>query len=143
MKNNKLKNILLFAGIIEIMIGLVHFIMPYFIYKIKNFELLPQNELDFILLCVLSVGILLVAFGLVTILLTKKLNHIIDIMYIFIIIQILLWILRVSLEFIYPLNIDMFYVNPFTNIVLPGLVLELLLFIVSFTLIRKEMVSNQ
>jgi len=141
--NNKLKNILFIAGIIEIIIGLIHFIMPYFVYKITNFGLLPQNESDFIILCVLSVGILLIAFGLVTILLTKKLNLIIDIMYIYIIIQIILWIMRVSFELIYPLNIDMFYINPFTNIVLPGLVIELLLFIVSFILIKKEMKSNK
>ena len=140
--NNKLKNLLLIAGAIEIIIGLIHFIMPYFIYKIKNYELLPQNESDFIILCVLSVGILLIAFGLVTILLTKRLNLIIDIVYIYIIIQIILWVLRVSFEFIYPLNIDMFYIYPFTSIVLPGLIGELLLFIISFILIKKEMVSK-
>ena len=140
--NNKLKNLLLIAGAIEIIIGLIHFIMPYFIYKIKNYELLPQNESDFIILCVLSVGILLIAFGLVTILLTKRLNLIMDIVYIYIIIQIGLWVLRVSFEFIYPLNIDMFYIDPFTSIVLPGLIGELLLFIISFILIKKEMVRK-
>ena len=140
-KINKLKNILLLAGMLEIIIGVMHFIMPYFVYKIDNFSLLPQAEIDFIILCVLSVGILLIAFGLITILLTKKLNLIIDIMYLYIIVQIILWTLRVSFEIIYPLNIDMFYINPFTNVVLPGLIIELLLFIVAFIMLRKEQLN--
>ena len=140
--NQYLQNIIKLAGIIEIIIGLIHFVMPYFIYQINNFNLLPKNELVFILLCVLSVGILLISLGIITILLAKQLDKIIDIMSIFIIIQIILWIFRVTFEFIFPLNINMFYIDPFTNIVLPGLIIELLLFIFSYILIKNYTINK-
>ena len=136
---DKIKQILLLAGGIEIFIGLLHFIMPYYIYIIENFRILQKIELDFIILLILAVGILLFAFGLVTIFLAKKATLILDILYYYVIIKIFLWTSRVCLEFIYPVKLSMFYIEPFTIIVLPGLILELILFFIAMVLIRKQL----
>jgi hypothetical protein len=84
-----------------------------------------------------AVGILLIAFGAITILLSSKINEIKEILYYYLIIKIILWVARVFLEVLYPLGLDMFYVEPFTLIVLPGLIVELFLFIIAAILLKK------
>jgi hypothetical protein len=138
---NKIKNLLVVAGIVEILVGLLHFGMPYFLYQSSGFEQLSQIESDFLLLVTYAVGILLIAFGATTILLSSKIDEIQEIIFYYVIIQIILWIARVSLEIIYPIGLDMFYIEPFTLIVLPGLVVELLLFIVSAILLKKLIIK--
>ncbi len=134
---NKIKYILRVAGTIEILVGLLHFLMPYFLYQSTGFKELNHIESDFVLLVTYSVGILLIAFGATTILLSSKIKEMKEIVYYYLIIKIILWIARVSLEIIYPVGLNMFYIEPFTLIVLPGLIIELLLFIVSAILLKK------
>lgn len=136
---NKIRNILILAGIVEILVGLLHFAMPYYLYQSSGFEQLNHIESDFVLLVTYAVGILLIAFGATTILLASKIHEIKEIVYYYVIIKIVLWMLRVVLELIYPVGLDMFYIEPFTLIVLPGLVVELLLFVVSANLLKKSM----
>jgi len=137
-KINITKKILLVAGIIEIAVGLLHFVMPFFAYQAKGFSLLDTNEINFVTLVVFAVGILLVAFGAITILFSRNLESTIEVLYYYIVIKTVLWTGRVVLELIYPVNLNMFYIEPFTLVVLPGLIIELLLFAVSFVLIRKK-----
>ena len=139
---NLTKQILLAAGIIEIAVGLLHFSMPYFAYQTKGFSLLQPNEINFVTLVIFAVGILLVAFGSITILFSRKLESMIEMLYYYVVIKTILWIGRVVLELLYPINLSMFYVEPFTLVVLPGLIIELLLFIVSIVLIKKVMIAK-
>jgi len=139
---NLTKNVLLVAGIIEIAVGLLHFAMPSFAYQAKGFSLLQPDEISFVTLVIFAVGILLVAFGSLTILFSRKVESIIEVLYYYVVIKTILWIGRVVLELLYPVNLSMFYVEPFTLIVLPGLLIELLLFIVSVVLVKKIMVAK-
>ncbi|MCU7934547.1 MAG: hypothetical protein KZQ99_06660 [Candidatus Thiodiazotropha sp. (ex Dulcina madagascariensis)] len=139
---NLTKQILLVAGIIEIAVGLLHFAMPSFAYQAKGFSLLEPNEINFVTLVVFAVGILLVAFGAITILFSRKLESMVEVLYYYVVIKTILWAGRVILELIYPVNLSMFYVEPFTLVVLPGLIIELLLFVVSVVLIRKIVVAK-
>jgi hypothetical protein len=134
---NKIKNILVVAGIVEILVGLLHYGMPDYLYQSSGFEQLNQIESDYVLLVTYAVGILLIAFGGTTILLSSKINKIKEIVFYYLIIKIILWTARVFLEMIYPLKLSMFYIEPFTLIVLPGLIIELLLFIISAILLKK------
>jgi len=131
-----LKNILLTAGVIEILVGCLHFLMPYFLYQSNGFEQLNSIESDYLLLITYAVGILLVAFGATTLLFAIKIDEFKKILFYYLLIKIILWTARVILEILYPLGLSMFYIEPFTTIVLPGLVLELFLFIVSIILVR-------
>jgi len=123
-------------------VGLLHFAMPYFVYQIKGLSLLQPNEINFVTLVVFAVGILLVAFGSLTILFSRKVESMIEVLYYYVVIKTVLWVGRVALELLYPINLNMFYVEPFTMIVLPGLVIELLLFVVSLVLIKKILVEQ-
>ncbi len=132
-----IRKILIAAGIVEISVGLLHFAMPFYAYQSKGLSLLPPNELDFVTLLIFSIGILLTAFGSVTILLARKLASILNIVYYYAVIKTILWAGRVILELLYPVQLSLFHVEPFTLVVLPGLVVELLLFMSSAVLIRK------
>ncbi len=132
-----LKQILYVAGAIEIAVGLLHFAMPEFAYRAKGFSLLQQSEIDFVTLVIFSVGILLIAFGSLTMLFAKKIESTVELLYYYLMIKTVLWTARVVLELLYPVNLRMFNVEPFTTVVLPGLVVELLLFVISLMLARR------
>ena len=135
--NNMLKNIMIVAGVQEIMVGILHFMMPYFLNQSAGFLQLSSVEMDFVMLVTFATGILLIAFGSVTLLLSKVDLSMIKVLYYYLWIKIILWTARVVLELVYPVNLDMFYINPFTLVVFPGLVSELVLFIIAMFLVRK------
>ncbi len=131
------KNILFLAGSIEILVGLLHFAMPYYVFQSSGFMPLTGNEADYVMLLIFAVGILLISFGAVTILFASFLSSMAKFLYYYLIIKTVLWTIRVTLEIIYPINLEMFYVKPFTLVVLPGLIFELLLFIIATFLLKK------
>ncbi len=132
-----MKKLLLIIGSIQILVGLLHFFMPLFFTKSESFLLLPNIEMNYLLLVTYAVGILLIAFGASTILLSKKTKELGKILYFYMIIQALLWTARVILELVYPVELEMFGIKPFTVIVLPGLVLEWGLILYAMILYRK------
>lgn len=136
---NKIKLTLMLAGIVEILVGLVHFAMPPFLYESSGFEQLSIIESDYVLLVTYAVGILLMAFGATTILLASKIDEIKEIVYYYLLIKIALWTFRVLFEVLYPLGLNMFYIEPFTLIVMPGLIIELLLFVVSAYFLKQKL----
>ena len=136
--NGYIRKILLTAGLIEIAVGLLHFIMPKATYQSKGYSGLNSFELDFVTLVILAVGILLITFGSLTIYFSQRLEAVSEIILFYVTLKSLLWIGRVALELMYPIKLNMFTIEPFTAIVLPGLVFEMLLFILSAVLIRKS-----
>ena len=129
------KNILVLAGVIEILVGLLHFVMPYFAYQSHGFQMLNTNEINFVTLVIYAVGILLVAFGSVSILLAQYTQSMQKIILYYLIIKSVLWMARVVLELIYPVNLNMFFVEKFTLVILPGLVIETFLFLFAILLL--------
>lgn len=136
------KKILLAAGIVEIAAGLLHFIMPSSVYQSAGFSLLQPNEINFVTLLIHAVGILLSAFGTLTILFSVKLESMIEPIYYYVIVKAIFWSGRVVLEVVYPVNLNMFNVDPFTLFVLPAVSVETALFIVSAILMRKIVVAK-
>ncbi len=132
-----LRNILMSAALIEISVGLLHFLMPYYLYDVASFHLLTENEKSFVTLLTLAIGILLVAFGSVTVLFSKNITQLLDVLFIYLLIKVALWLARVSLELLYPIELKLFYIEPFTLVVLPGVIFEFVLFIYSLYLVSK------
>ncbi len=137
-QTNRLKVTLKVAGFIEIFVGLLHFLMPFFIDKSQYYFLVSDAESNFVTLLILAVGILLIALGGTTILFANKIKHSIDILYYYLIIQIILWVSRVVLEVLYPVQLSFFYISPFTLLAMPALVVELLLFIFALFLVTSH-----
>jgi hypothetical protein len=141
MKNSQkwIQMMLVVAGIAEIAIGLSHFGMPAFAYKVKGFSGLIQNEINFITLSLFSVGILLIAFGVCTIFISSKRTLDIQILLYYAIVKSSLWLARIVLEVFYPVKIPLFFIEQPTFFIMPFLVLEWLLFVSSVVLIVKHM----
>ncbi len=142
-QNNRLDTLLKVAGFIEILVGLLHFLMPYFVDKNHYYSLSSVAENNLVTLLIFAVGILLIALGGTTILFANRLQQTIDILYYYLIMQVILWLSRVVLEVLYPVQLSFFYIDPFTLLALPALVLELLLFVFALSLTvsnRKAMI---
>lgn len=124
------KRILIIAGSIELIAGLSHAVMPYYIYKSAGFSLLQPNEINIITLCVFSVGILLAAFGTFTIIIAIK--YVADnnnMLFYFVSTKAALWAARIVLEFLYPTKIAMFSIEQPTIILTPIFIFICCLFI--------------
>ena len=134
-----MKTLILIAGIIEVLVGLLHFFMPLFFDKSESFSRLPMVEMDYLLLVTYAVGILLVSFGATTILFARRHKALHEILYLYLMIQTILWTVRVILELLYPVGLEMFTLKPFTSIVLPGLIFEWGLFLYITILARRKL----
>jgi hypothetical protein len=127
--DNWIRRILLTAGVVEVVVGVSHFAMPYFAYHAKGFTLLNQHEINFVTLCVFAVGILLIAFGAVTICFSFNTHN--EMLLPYTIIQSILWLARIIIEILYPVKIGLFWIRQPTNVVISLLILEWLLFVLS------------
>jgi hypothetical protein len=122
---------LLIAGLFEIAIGLMHFVMPYFALQSKGFALLNQDEQNSITLCVLAVGILVTGFGILTVLFSLKKESVKEMLLYYCVISSILFLFRVIFEILFPVKISLFYIENPTIAVLPLLIFVWLLFVVS------------
>lgn len=107
-----------------------------------GFPNLRPEELSFVTLVTLAVGILLLAFGAVTVYLASRAEAIVGILFGYSLIKVFLWSGRVILEVAYPVRLRLFSVEPATAAVMPALVLELLLFLASAVLARRALVPE-
>lgn len=135
--NDWTRRILLIAGVVEIVVGLSHFAMPYYAYQAKGFTLLNQDERNFITLCVFAVGILLMAFGILTVFFSLRFEAVNEMLLYYVIIKSVLWLGRIILEISYPVKVALFYIGQPTMVVMPLLIFEWLLFVFSAVLIAK------
>jgi hypothetical protein len=108
-----IKKCLFVAGTIEIIMGLAHFSLPGLIYKSEGFQHLNSVETDIVTLCTLSVGILLIAVGFISILCAKKYDMYKEIALNITTINLLLWLVRIIFEIVLPIKITILSVkNP-------------------------------
>ena len=137
MENYKswIKKSLLIAGLVEIAAGLSHFGMPYFAYQTEGFSFLHQDGLNFTTLCIFAVGILLIAFGSLTILLSLKAEATSEVLHYYTLIKSFLWSARIILEIMYPVNIPLFFIKQPVIVVMPLLFFEWCLFVLAFVMI--------
>ncbi len=137
-----IRRLLLGAGAVELAAGALHFAMPSSAYRSRGFSGLQPDELGFVTLVILAVGILLLAFGAFTVYLASRTEAIVEVLFAYSLIQAFLWTGRVILEIVYPVRLRLFSVEPFTAVVMPGLVLELLLFVASAVVARRALAAG-
>jgi len=96
---------------------------------------LHQEEINFITLGVFAIGILLIAFGTLTIFISLKTKASDEILFYYSIIKVFLWLGRVILEISFPVKITLFFIHQPTMVVMPLLIVEWLLFVFAAVLI--------
>lgn len=138
----RLRKLLLVAGAVELAAGALHFAMPSQAYRSRGFANLQPDELGLVTLLILAVGLLLLVFGTLTVYLASRTEVMVEILFGYALIKTVLWTGRVLLEAAYPVRLRLFSVEPFTVVVTPLLVLELMLFAASAVLARKVMVAG-
>ena len=135
---SQLAIVLFTAGIVEIVVGLLHFVMPLFANHSPGLRSLSGSESNFATLSIFSVGLLLVAFGSLTILVSFKSQELKGLLLSFLTIKSLLWCARVGLEIMFPVTIPLFYIQRPTTVVMPLLILVALLFIIPMVSIWRQ-----
>jgi hypothetical protein len=133
-----IKNCLLIAGIIQIAMGLGHFIMPELIYKSDGFQHLNSFEIDIVTLCVFSVGILLIAIGLISILCATIYDKYKEVALKITYVILCLWLVRILFEIILPIKITLISINNPTIYVLPIFMILWILIALAVSLMHKE-----
>ncbi len=133
-----LGNLLIVAGGVEIAVGLLHFAMPTFYHRSPALAELPVADDDFIVLVTFAVGILLTAFGAMTLVFARRPYDNIGVLVPYLVIKTLLWVARLVLEALYPVRLEMFGVDPFTAVVTPGIAAEAVVFAAAARLARQS-----
>ena len=130
------------GGLLELILGAIHFVMPWFVLRAQGIGALNPPERNFVILCVVAVGLLLIALGLITILLVRgaSLNN--TAWTLFLTIKALLWSGRVFLELLLPVSISMFFISQPSILILPVIVIETLLFAIPAILSWLNMYSE-
>lgn len=116
--------------------------MPSAAYQSRGFPNLQPDELSFVTLVTLAVGILLLAFGAFTIYLASRTEAMLEVLFWYSLIKSFLWAGRVILELAYPVRLRLFSVEPFTAVAMPGVVFELLLFVASAVVARRALAAG-
>lgn len=96
--------LLLRAGVVEITLGALHLALPSAVYHSKGFPSVQPDELSFVTLVILAVGLLLLAFGALTGYLASRAEANAELLFGYALIMALLWAGRVMLEVAYPVR---------------------------------------
>ncbi len=137
-----LRRLVVLTAAVEVAVGLLHFAMPAFFDRADGLHTLVDSEKDFVLLVTFSTGILLMAFGFVGLLLARSVDRYQAALYPYLLTKTCLWAARLGLEILFPVGLDLFWIEPFTMVAMPGMVLEFLLFVVA-AVMAKRLVNSR
>ncbi|MCP4539665.1 MAG: hypothetical protein GY832_21215 [Chloroflexi bacterium] len=134
---------MLTGGIVEILIAILHFLMPLEFARAGAIAELPTEYRDFVLHGIVAVGLCLTVFGALSIYFSRKLLLGDTTAWTLGISQGILWSGRTITELIFPIKVPLFFISNPTSLILPLVALLALLYLVPLmmckeTLFRKE-----
>lgn len=141
-RSRTLKRLLLIAAAVEVLVGLLHFVMPFEYRNSAGLDGLAGAEADYVTLVTYAVGILLIAFGATTYVFARRPSQHLDVLVPYLLVKTVLWAARSALEVIYPVQLEMFGVDPFTALVLPGVLTQTALFAVAGALAYRMRIAR-
>jgi hypothetical protein len=134
---------MLVGGSIEILIGLIHFVMPFQIVSTSEIASLPSNYKIIITLMIVAVGLCLVTFGALSIYFSGRLMKGERSAWVFGVSQGILWIGRTILEMLFPVTIPLLFLSNPTVLVLPMVFILSLLFLVPLWMSKDEFATTK
>jgi hypothetical protein len=138
-KKQLTSKLLLAGGIAEILIAVLHFLMPLQFSQTGEFANLSDDYRNFVLLATLAIGLCVGIYGILCIYFSRKLLKGEATAWVFGISQAALWSGRTILELILPVKIPLFFLSNPTILVLPLSILLTLLFLVPLITFREEL----
>jgi ABC-type cobalamin transport system permease subunit len=133
----------LIGGLVEILLGIIHFIWPFQLIKTGEFTNLSSDYMNLLFLCSLSIGLCLSAFGLLSIYFSKKILFYERSAWIYGISQGLIWEIRAIFELILPVKIPLLFISNPTILILPLAFLLGLLFLVPLWMVKEKFIHNE
>ncbi len=115
------------GGIAEILIAVLHFLMPFQFIHAGAIAGLPTDYRDFVFHGIVAVGLCLTVFGALSIYFSQKLFLGNMTAWVFGISQGILWIGRTVTELIFPIRVPLFFISNPTKLILPLVALLYLL----------------
>ncbi len=137
-KKRLVSNAMLVGGITEILIAVLHFLMPLQFAHTGEFAELSPEYLSFVLHGTVAIGLCLIVFGALSIYFSPKLLQGKQSAWIFGLSQGILWAGRSISELIFPVKLPLFFLSNPTVLILPLVVLLALLFLIPLALCREE-----
>ncbi len=127
------------GGIVEILIAVLHFLMPLQFVRTGEFAELSSDYLSFVLHGTVAVGLCLTVFGMLSIYFAKKLLIGEKTAWVFGVSQGILWTARTISELVFPVRIPLFFLPNPTGLILPLVVLLALLYLVPLMMCKETL----
>lgn len=143
MDKRRVASRLMFAGgVLELLIALLHFLMPFQLLQAAQVTQLSDDYRSFLFLVTVAIGLLLAVLGVLCIYFSTRLLLGDKTARVFGLSQGILWLGRAVLELILPVRIPLFYLSDPTIVILPGSLLLALVFLVPLLAFRAELLDK-
>jgi hypothetical protein len=129
------------GGIIEIAIGILHFVWPVELNRVGLLSDLSGDFRDLLILASISIGLCVLVFGTLSIFYSKKLAAGHGAAWVYGISQGILWEVRAIFELMFPVKVPMFFISNPTVFVLPFAILLGLVFLAPLLIFKGELVK--
>ena len=131
------------GGIIEIVIGILHFIWPLQFNEPGGFADVSSDYGSAVFLCIICIGLCQIGFGVLSVYYSGKLLNGERSAWVYGISQGILWQVRTAFELLLPVRIPFFFLPNPTVFVLPLCFLIGLLFLIPLLISKNEFLHNQ
>lgn len=139
MNKNQLAGRLLFSGgIAELLIAILHFIMPFAIGQTTEINGLSVAYRNYVFHATIAVGFCMTAFGTLSIYFSRKMVLGERAAWVFGLSQAALWLARIISELVLPVRVPLFFLSNPTTVILPTVIVIALLFLVPTLFLQQE-----
>jgi hypothetical protein len=129
--------IVIIGATLEFLVAIFHFVWPYNVVKSADFTNVPQHIREFFLLASLAIGLCLFIFAILSLYFSGKLFSAGKIALFFCLSQVVLWIIRLILEILYPVRIAVYSIERSGTIILIFLVIMILIYLIPLLLTKR------
>lgn len=112
--------------------------MPFFADRSPGIAELSPAEEDYVHLLTYCVGILLLAFGAANLYLARRPALAAEFLLPYCSLKATLFLARSVLEFVYPVSLSLFWIEPFTVLAAPGVLAVLALYLAAIWLAKRN-----
>jgi hypothetical protein len=131
MNKNQLAGRLLFSGgIAELLIAILHFIMPFAIGQAVEINGLSVAYRNYVFHATIAVGFCMTAFGVLSIYFSRKMMQGEQTAWVFCLSQAALWTARVISELVLPVKVPLFFLSNPTTVILPMVIVIAMFFLI-------------
>lgn len=131
------------GGVLEIIAGLLHFLMPAQATRTADIAALSGDSKDVVFLCIVSIGLCLSVFGCLSIYFSNKLVTGDRSAWVFGISQGVLWMVRTVFELLWPVRVPLFFLSNPTIWLVPLLLMLAMLYLVPLLGFKKELLKRR